>query len=100
MDELTNLGLTLNGFRMIGEKINSLCELCDGKEIDLIASGYNRTVLPHAWLQILAGINNWKTSNTENIEFKDEMVKDPLAATEQVLFSVKKNLSPYWDCLL
>ena len=40
-DGLTSLGLTMEGFRMIGEKVRKISEICDGKLIDLIASGYN-----------------------------------------------------------
>jgi acetoin utilization protein AcuC len=55
-DGLTNLGLPIKGFRMIGEKVREMAEICGGKEIDLIASGYNRNVLPRAWLALLSGL--------------------------------------------
>jgi len=32
---------------MIGEKVRGIAEICHGKEIDLIASGYNEDVLPY-----------------------------------------------------
>jgi acetoin utilization protein AcuC len=49
-DQLTELGLPIKGFRMIGEKTREITAICQGKEIDLIASGYNETILPFAWL--------------------------------------------------
>lgn len=59
-DILTQLGLTIDGFRMIGEKVRELAEVCDGREIDLIASGYNIEVLPYAWLALISGLADWK----------------------------------------
>lgn len=55
-DRLTNLGLSLEGFKMIGEKVRNLAEICDGKEIDLIASGYNLEILPSCWTALLFGL--------------------------------------------
>ena len=39
---------------MMGEKVREMAEVCQGKQIDLIASGYNKTILPYAWLSLLA----------------------------------------------
>jgi acetoin utilization protein AcuC len=55
-DGLTSLGLTVDGFRMIGEKTRKMAEVCDGKVVDLIASGYNRRILPYAWLALISGL--------------------------------------------
>ena len=38
-DGLTTLGLSLKGFRMIGQKVREMAEVCDGRVIDLIAYG-------------------------------------------------------------
>ncbi|MBC7074008.1 hypothetical protein H5T58_01310, partial [Candidatus Parcubacteria bacterium] len=46
-DPLTNLSLTLDGFKLIGEKVRKLSQICEGVEIDLIASGYNLKTLPY-----------------------------------------------------
>ena len=40
-DGLARLGLPIKGFRMIGEKVREMAEICGGRVIDLIASGYN-----------------------------------------------------------
>jgi len=55
-DGLTNLGLQIKDFQMIGEKVKEMAELCDGKVIDLIGSGYNREILPYAWLALVCGV--------------------------------------------
>jgi len=50
-DELTQLGLTLEDFRMIGAKVRELAKLCDGRVVDLLCSGYNLKVCLWAgWL--------------------------------------------------
>jgi acetoin utilization protein AcuC len=98
-DQLTALGLTVEGFRMIGEKTREIARLCDNKEVDLIASGYNERVLPYAWLALVSGVAGFKLD-----------VKDPEAApqrfmpeaalneTRKVLSDVKSNLKDYWAC--
>ncbi|MDI6811873.1 MAG: histone deacetylase, partial [archaeon] len=56
-DGLTNLGLTLEGFKMIGKEVRKLAaEVCEDKEIDLIASGYNPEILPLAWTLMISGL--------------------------------------------
>ena len=59
-DGLTNLGLPVKGFRMIGEKVREMAKICDDKVIDLIASGYNEKVLPYAWLALISGLAGFK----------------------------------------
>ncbi len=41
-DGLTYLGMTIAGFRMMGDKVREMAEICQGKQIDLMASGYNK----------------------------------------------------------
>ncbi|GAF97777.1 unnamed protein product, partial [marine sediment metagenome] len=55
-DELTNLGLQVKDFRMLGEQVREMAGVCAGREVDLIGSGYNRQVLPHAWLALICGL--------------------------------------------
>ncbi|MEE8353844.1 MAG: histone deacetylase, partial [Dehalococcoidales bacterium] len=55
-DQLTNLGLTVSGFRMIGEQVRAMAEACGARVLDLIGSGYNREVLPQSWLALIAGL--------------------------------------------
>ncbi len=100
-DGLTNLGLTLEGFRMIGEKTRSMAdELCDGRQIDLIASGYNKKVLPYAWLTLISGMSGIPVDLKEpepipaglqtGAAFKD---------TKKVVGEVKQTLKDYWTSL-
>jgi acetoin utilization protein AcuC len=96
-DGLTDLGLTLHGFRMIGEKARRLAEICGGREIDLIASGYNEAVLPPAWLALITGLAGIDLEMAEPVPGGPP--PDPLPATERVIAEVRNNLKSYWDCL-
>lgn len=99
-DSLTNLGLTVAGFRMIGDRVRALAELCDGKVVDLIASGYNRNVLPHSWLAFIAGLAGLNLKIPEPVPIPDRMKSDQsLDRTRQVIEEVKGYLKDYWKCL-
>lgn len=96
-DNLTNLGLTVNGFKMIGEKVRKMAKICEGKEIDLIASGYNEKVLPYCWLALISGLSGIKTRIKEPIplRIKKELVLDQ---TKQTIKELKTILKNYWKC--
>ncbi|MFA5317053.1 MAG: hypothetical protein WC369_06505 [Dehalococcoidales bacterium] len=88
-DSLTNLGLTINGFNMIGRKVRELAECCGGKSIDILGSGYNREVLPYAWMSLVSGLADFKVDITEsNGPTEDRAV----AQTGKVIGEVKRNL--------
>ena len=96
-DELTTLGLTESGFRMLGEKVRKMAEICEGKEIDLIASGYNRDVLPYAWLALICGLAGIKFEIEEPAT--QWLIADrSFAATGRVVAEVKEQLKDYWRC--
>ena len=99
-DGLTNLGLPVEGFRMIGEKVREIAEICQDKSIDLIASGYNRDVLPYAWLALISGLAGWRTQVDEPQEIPQRFSQDfSLAETKMVIEEVKRHLREYWRCL-
>jgi len=96
-DGLTNLGLTLEGFKMIGQNVRKLAEICQGKEIDLIASGYNPEILPLAWTNLISGLLNlpikikWPEKSAPQKDSK-------LEETKEVVKELKKILKKYWKC--
>lgn len=99
-DGLTNLGLTVAGFRMIGERVREMAKICDDKEIDLIASGYNARVLPYAWLALIAGLTGNEMKIEEPMSIPEQFLTDhTLPQTKQVITEVKKHLKDYWACL-
>lgn len=96
-DQLTNLGLTINGLRMIGEKVRKLSEICQGKEIDMIGSGYNKEVLPYGWLALISGVADWKIEIKEPIPIPERFKEDEtFEETKKVIEEVKKTLKDYW----
>ncbi len=99
-DGLTNLGLPVKGFRMIGEKVRDMAAICQGKVIDFIGSGYNETVLPYGWLALVTGLAgiNMNIEEPEPIPARFQ-VDSALAQTQKVVEEVKSNLKEYWKCL-
>ena len=99
-DGLTSLGLPVEGFRMIGEKVSEIARICDDKVIDLIASGYNREVLPYAWLALISGLAGIKLEIEEPWIISQQIKIDPsFAETERVVKEVKYQLKDYWACM-
>lgn len=104
-DELTNLGLQVKDFGMIGERIKEIAELCDGKEIDLIGSGYNRDVLPYSWLALVCGVGgiDFPLQQPEEID-KLEKIPSWLGVDRfpidilSVIADVKRYHKNYWQC--
>jgi acetoin utilization protein AcuC len=100
LDRLTNLGLTVAGFRAIGERVRKMANVCDGKVIDLITSGYSLDVLPYAWLALICGLADFEITIEEPHPRSPERMKDTVVgATELVIAEVKSHLGPYWACL-
>lgn len=98
-DQLTQLGLPIKGFKMIGEKVRRIAELCEGKEIDLIASGYNETILLHAWLALISGLMGIELP----IEEPEHVLRSDaqgliINETGKVIGDVKEKLKDYWNC--
>ncbi len=99
-DGLTNLGLPVKGFRMIGEKVREMAKVCDGKAIDLIASGYNKKVLPYGWLALISGLGGFELRIEEPEPIPQRFSTDSsLAETGKVIEEVKRQLKDYWRCL-
>lgn len=99
-DGLTQLGLPVKGFKMIGDKVKEISKICGGKVIDLIASGYNKRVLPYAWLALISGLADIKITVEELGLIPPRFEKDSsFDATKVVLKEIKRNLRDYWRCL-
>jgi acetoin utilization protein AcuC len=98
-DGLTTLGMTVHGFRMMGERVRQMAEVCDGKVVDLIASGYNQRVLPYAWLALLTGLAGIECEINDPEGSTWETLHDPFySQTEKVIGQVRTNLRDYWTC--
>ena len=99
-DNLTNLGLTIQGFRMIGEKVSEMAQICGGKVVDMIGSGYNQDVLPYAWFALISGLANFSVPVEEPVHVPAPRKGDPsLNETKEMIQETKKVLKDYWTCL-
>jgi len=99
-DGLTNLGLTLEGFKMIGQNVRRLAnEVCQGKEIDLIASGYNQEILPLAWTALISGLLNIGLKLKEPFPLRAPPKNSKLKETKEIIKELKEILKKYWKCL-
>jgi len=96
-DEITQLGLTLEGFKMIGSKVKEISRLCENKSVDLICSGYKPDVLSKAWLSLITGLTNVEVELEEPLlETKEGQ---NLAETKELIKRIKENLKPHWKSM-
>ena len=85
---------------MIGENVREMSKICQGKVIDMIGSGYNKEVLPYAWLALIAGLTDFKVKLEEPVPVPQRFETDPsFEATKKVIEEVKKYHKDYWRCL-
>jgi acetoin utilization protein AcuC len=99
-DTLTRLGLSVNGFRMMGEAVRHMAQICEGKVIDMIGSGYNKDILPYAWFALIAGLANFPIRIEEPVHIPPHHRGGiALDETKGMIREVKKMLKDYWTCL-
>ena len=96
-DEITQLGLTLKGFKMIGSKVREISKLCANRSVDLICSGYKPDVLSKAWLSLITGLADVEVELEEPLSEVEE--SQNLPETEELIKRVKENLKPYWESM-
>jgi len=97
LDDLTHLGVTHHGLYAIGEQVRLLASGCN-RLIDLTVSGYNRDVLPSAWLSLVCGVCNLEMPQIPpGCHGQTEDHAGLLDATRGVISEVKKNVGGYWD---
>ncbi len=91
-DPLTNLGLTLNGLKMLGSLVNNLRKELDCGLIDLIVSGYSGEELHQCWFALLAGLMGKKVELPGSDG--EEVI---LSSTKELIAEVKSVQRAYWD---
>jgi acetoin utilization protein AcuC len=93
-DEITELGLTLEGFKMIGERVREISKLCQNKSVDLICSGYKPDILSKVWLSLITSLSGIEMELEEpEPEVKSDQM---LTQAKDLIKKVKDNLKPYW----
>ncbi len=84
---------------MIGEKVRKLSgEVCQGKEVDLIASGYNQTILPLAWSALISGLLDIDIELKEPFLTKIPAKNSKLKEIKEIVKELKNYLKKYWKC--
>jgi acetoin utilization protein AcuC len=101
-DQITHMGLTLVGIKMIGEKMANLSSaVCEGKLIDFVGSGYspNPHIVSFGWLASIAGSTGVQMA-LEGLESIPPHVKpdNGLEETKEIVCLVRNELAPYWNC--
>lgn len=100
-DHLGSLGLTAKGFFKLARLISQVSdEVCGGKVVLLIGSGYNIQVLPYCWYALVAGITELEV-NEDAIEDYYPAPLNPWQNMERVksiISKLKSLLGEYWSC--
>jgi acetoin utilization deacetylase AcuC-like enzyme len=85
---------------MIGETVREMAQICEDKAIDFIGSGYNKEILPYAWLALIAGLGNLQIQIEELQPIPGRLEEgSAYEATKTMIQEVKKTLRGYWPCL-
>jgi len=92
--------MTLKGFRMMGEKVREMAQICGGKAVDMIGSGYNKEILPHAWLALISGLADFAVPLEEPAHIPAQRGEgSAYEETKGMIREVKGMLKDYWSCL-
>jgi acetoin utilization protein AcuC len=100
-DHLGSLGLTARGFFELSRIINSVSEeVCGGRAVLLVGSGYNIEVLPYCWYALALGLIK-PDASPQNIEDFFRPLPNPwqnIERVKRIVDSLKDLLSKYWGC--
>ncbi|MCX8034395.1 MAG: histone deacetylase [Thermodesulfovibrio sp.] len=99
-DSLTYLGLKIADFKKIGQYTKELANLCDGKVIDAIASGYNEKAIGPGWLSLICGLCGIDIEIEEPEPIPDTIKQDTAyESTKTMVNELKGYLKDYWKCM-
>jgi len=102
-DDLTSLGLDLDGLNMMGSMVWDIADTSQAKLLDMMVSGYGNMVI-YGWLALFCGIErldvNYKEASpsepTRYARFSEDALNQ---ATENVINNAVSELREYWSCL-
>ena len=77
--------------------MKKIAEKCDGKEVDLVCSGYKPEVLARAWAALISGLADVDIALEEPFPLRTER-NQVIGKVENVVERVKRNLKQYWRC--
>ena len=100
-DELTQLGLTVNGLRNITQLVRSISDETSPRILDFIGSGYNLQILPDAWIAMILGLMKLDDVIEEPIVPPSWAINPPGIVTARVkdtINAVKRYHKEFWNC--
>jgi acetoin utilization protein AcuC len=102
MDRITNMGLTLQGIYMIGDKVRRTADIvCQGRVVAFAGSGYDPKgiLFPRGWLASICGLTGVEIHLDEPYPVPPGYRHDyAVAETKKTVAAVKARLGSYWRC--
>ncbi|MFO7995955.1 MAG: hypothetical protein R6U93_02215 [Dehalococcoidia bacterium] len=102
MDQITRMGLTLQGIHMIGDKVGRTADrVCQGKVISFAGSGYDPagTLFARGWLASICGLAGIEPDLEEPYPIPVGHARDYAALeTRRIVEAVRLTFGPYWEC--
>jgi acetoin utilization protein AcuC len=104
-DQLTQLGLDLNGLNFLGKIVRRAADETSNKLIDLTVSGYGE-LTPYGWLAIIAGVSGLSIDFADLLS-KEGKIEPPWEApdevsiqlkTQETVEAIKEKLKSHWRC--
>jgi len=99
-DQITQMGLTLEGIRMVGEIASDTAHrICAGKLVDFIGSGYspNQEIVSLGWLASMAGVTGIEVALEEPVPIPPRL-GNRMHEAKAIVRSLQSKLSSYWSC--
>lgn len=103
VDPMTDLGLKITDYRKLGARVRQMAEICDGKAIRLMISGYVPEMLPMAWFGTIIGLGGieYDGNDEEEIQVNQESLSKVIlrSKTEETIIKARRHLRGYWNSL-
>jgi len=101
-DRITDMGLTLQGIHMIGDKVRSAADrICQGKVVAFAGSGYDPDgiLFPMGWLASICGLTGIELDLEEPYPVPVGHTTDYAALeTTRIVEALRATLAPHWKC--
>jgi acetoin utilization protein AcuC len=101
-DDLTALGLDLDGLNVIGKRVREIVNDTGARLIDMMVSGYGDMVI-YGWLALFCGVESldfdYKTASPEQPSVQMRADNEKLNAyTEAMVRDLRSQLKDHWSC--
>ncbi len=98
-DNLGSLALSAKGFYRVASLIGTVAdEVCDGKTVVFVGSGYNKRILPLCWYYLVAGISGLGEPAEKSEESVPEEPFGIRGSVEKTIDELKRLLRTHWAC--